>query len=77
MPASRSPQSIRIRLFDISDHAAAIDLWQATEGIGLSASDSRSNLAAYLKRNPGMSFVACCIEGMVGAVLCGTDGRRG
>jgi ribosomal protein S18 acetylase RimI-like enzyme len=31
----------------------------------------------YLARNPGMSFVACDGGRVVGAVLCGTDGRRG
>jgi putative acetyltransferase len=77
MPARRLPPSIRIRPFEINDHAAAIDLWQATEGIGLSAADSRSSIKAYLKRNPGMSFVASSNRGMLGAVLCGTDGRRG
>ena len=56
---------------------ASIDIWQATEGIGLSASDARANVNAYLMRNPGMSFVACNDGRLVGAVLCGTDGRRG
>ena len=68
---------VAIRPFELTDHAAAIDLWQATEGIGLSASDSRTNTAAYLERNPGMSFVACHNGTLIGAVLCGTDGRRG
>ena len=77
MPPCQPPASIQIRPFEIDDHAAAIDLWQATEGIGLSVSDSRANVDAYLKRNPGMSFVACSAGRLVGAVLCGTDGRRG
>lgn len=77
MADHHDPQSIRIRPFEIADHAAAVDLWQATEGIGLSASDSRAQIADYLQRNPGMSFVACSTAGLVGAVLCGTDGRRG
>jgi putative acetyltransferase len=77
MPAHQFPESIRIRPFEIDDHAAAIDLWQACEGIGLSASDSCANIAAYLNRNPGMSFVADIDGRLVGAVLCGTDGRRG
>ena len=68
---------IEIRPFEPADHAAAVDLWQSTEGIGLSASDSRANITAYLEQNPGMSFVACCEGVLIGAVLCGTDGRRG
>ena len=33
-------------------------LWQAAEGVGLSAADGRPAIARYLERNPGMSFVA-------------------
>ncbi len=77
MPSDNHRSTILIRPFDIEDHAAAIALWQATEGIGLSASDSRENIAAYLERNPGMSFVALNGRTLIGAVLGGTDGRRG
>ena len=31
----------------------------------------------YLERNRGLSFVACDGDRVIGAVLCGTDGRRG
>ncbi len=54
-----------------------VHLWQITEGIGLSESDSPEHIAAYLKRNPGMSFVAISGDVLIGAVLSGTDGRRG
>jgi putative acetyltransferase len=77
MPPRRNLPEVLIRTFEIGDHAAAVDLWRTAEGIGLSASDSRDNVAAYLERNPGMSFVALSNEGLIGAVLCGTDGRRG
>ena len=52
-------------------------LWQDTEGIGLNESDDRSHIRSYLRRNPGMSFVAVRGGEIVGAVLCGHDGRRG
>ncbi len=68
---------ILVRPFEIDDHSAATALWQATEGIGLSVSDTRENIAAYLGRNPGMSFVAMEGNALIGAVLSGTDGRRG
>jgi putative acetyltransferase len=77
MPDENHRETVRIRPFAIDDHAAATALWQATGGIGLSGSDTRANIAAYLKRNPGMSFVAVNDQGLIGAVLCGTDGRRG
>ncbi len=61
----------------MSDYDGAYALWKAAEGIGLSQADERGNIARYLARNPGMSFVAVDGGVMVGAVLCGSDGRRG
>jgi putative acetyltransferase len=52
-------------------------LWRECEGIGLSEADSPANIQSYLKRNPEMSFVAVSNGSVVGAVLCGHDGRRG
>jgi putative acetyltransferase len=60
------------------DYAEVLALWRACPGIGLSDSDSRDAIGAYLARNPGMSAVAREPDGrLVGAVLCGDDGRRG
>ncbi|GAL02649.1 acetyltransferase [Photobacterium aphoticum] len=39
--------------------------------------DSRENIDKYLKRNPHLSFVALDNENIIGAILVGTDGRRG
>ena len=82
-----------IRPMTPADFAAAHALWQTAGGIGLSATDSRENFDRYLARNPGLSLVAQAsrpatpeIAGqrparqdgdLVGAVLCGHDGRRG
>jgi len=63
--------------FTIDDHAEAYALWQATPGVGLSPVDERAPIGAYLERNPGCSFVARAGGRLVGAVLCGSDGRRG
>jgi len=53
-------------------------LWVQAEGVGLhDYSDSRDGIAAYLERNPGLSFVARVDGLVVGAVLAGHDGRRG
>lgn len=60
-----------------SDHAAAYALWQRTPGVGLSDADSPEAIAAFLARNPGLSFVACERGDLVGTILCGHDGRRG
>jgi ribosomal protein S18 acetylase RimI-like enzyme len=62
----------------ISDLPEVRSLWQVTEHVGLDESDDTTEaLAQYLERNPGLSFVARVGGHLVGAVLCGTDGRRG
>jgi N-acetylglutamate synthase len=66
-----------IRAMAMADYAAVLRLWQDTEGVGLNESDGRGQIREYLRRNPGMSFVARCGGEIVGAVLCGHDGRRG
>jgi putative acetyltransferase len=60
----------------MDDFAEVLRLWQNTEGIGLNESDTASCIARYLERNPGLSFVARLDGKIVGAVLCGHDGRR-
>lgn len=72
-----SVAGMEIREFTPADCWKAIELWQVSEGIGLSAADEPQRLTAYLNRNPGMSFTAWDGENLVGAVLCGHDGRRG
>ena len=68
---------ISIRPMTIADYEEALALWQGSEGVGLSAADSREAIAAYLQRNPDLSMVAFVGTSLVGAVLCGHDGRRG
>ena len=60
-----------------ADYDAVLALWQSSEGIGLNESDTREAIAAYLVRNPGFSLVAEVKGVIVGALLCGHDGRRG
>ena len=71
------PADWQVRGMTIADYAEVNALWRATEGLGLSESDEREPIAAYLDRNPGMSFVAVNENIIVGAVLGGHDGRRG
>jgi putative acetyltransferase len=66
-----------VRALSIEDWDVVHALWLATPGVGLSDSDSRAGTEAFLRRNPGMSAVACAGGEVVGAVLCGHDGRRG
>lgn len=73
------PTSITsIRAMQTGDIAAVRSLWEQTENIGLNESDEEPALAAFLARNAGLSPVAVDRAGrIVGALLCGHDGRRG
>jgi len=70
-----------IRAFALGDIDGTRELWRATEGIGRGPGDEPAPLARFLARNPGLSQVAIAggaVAGdVVGALLCGHDGRRG
>lgn len=61
-----------------ADLDSARKLWAEAEGIEIAEGDSPEELTRYLVRNSGLSTVAIDETGnVVGAVLCGHDGRRG
>jgi len=66
-----------LRPFGPADYDAARALWERTPGVGLSAADERAPLERFLRRNPGLSFVAMRQGELAGTILCGHDGRRG
>lgn len=66
-----------IRPFAAEDCAAALALWQAIPGVGLSAADRRQPIERFLTRNPCLSFVAEVQGQLVATILCGHHGRRG
>ena len=68
---------IDLRPMTAGDYDHILALWQRSEGVGLGSSDTRADIEAYLIRNPGLSLVAESGGCIVGAVLCGHDGRRG
>jgi N-acetylglutamate synthase len=68
---------VEIRAFHEDDIAAALSLWQATEGIGMNEADSPAKITQFIRRNPGLSLVAHEGGEMVATLLCGHDGRRG
>jgi N-acetylglutamate synthase len=75
-----SEKQMNIMEMTIEDYDQVLALWQACGDEGVHVDDdvdSQAGIAAYLKRHPGMSFVARENGRLVGAVLCGTDGRRG
>ena len=68
---------VTTREFVMSDYDDVIALWEGVEGVEICEGDSRQEIAEYLKRNPGLSRVAILDDKIVGAALCGHDGRRG
>ncbi|MCL2194804.1 MAG: GNAT family N-acetyltransferase [Oscillospiraceae bacterium] len=67
-----------IRLMTIDDYDDVYALWASLPGIGLHGyEDSHEGMDYYLRRNPASCFVAESGGEIVGAVLCGNDGRRG
>jgi len=67
-----------IRIMTIDDYPAVYALWASLPGVGLHAhEDSAEGMAYYLRRNPDSCFVAEEGNAIIGAILCGNDGRRG
>lgn len=67
-----------IRTMTIEDYDAVYELWMSIHGFGIrSIDDSREGVARFLARNPSTSVVAIAQGKVVGAILCGHDGRRG
>lgn len=69
--------AVTTRAFVLSDHSRAVALWSDIDSVEICEGDSREEVAEYLKRNPGLSRVAEIDGKIVGAVMCGHDGRRG
>ena len=68
---------VSIEPMTIDHYNNVIALWKVFENVGLSSADERESIKSYLARNPAMSFVAKENDHIIGAALCGHDGRRG
>ena len=68
---------MKIRELTIDDYDFIVDLFRQTPGVTFREADSREATQRYLKRNPGLSFVAVGDNEIIGCVMCGYDGRRG
>ena len=67
-----------IRTMTIEDYEQVHDLWMKIHGFGIrSVDDSKEGGERFLKRHPTTSVVAVEDDKIVGAILCGHDGRRG
>ena len=66
-----------IRDMTPADYDDVRDLWMSIKGFAIrSIDDSRVGVLKFLERNPGLSTVAIEDGQVVGAILCGHDGRR-
>ena len=66
-----------IRDMTPADYDDVRDLWMSIKGFAIrSIDDSREGVLKFLERNPGLSTVAFEDGQVVGAILCGHDGRR-
>lgn len=62
----------------LEDYDDVYALWKTIHGFGIrSIDDSREGTARFLRRNPTTSIVAEADGKLIGAILCGHDGRRG
>ena len=67
-----------IRAMQNTDYEQVYKLWKKIKGFAIrSIDDSKEGVERFLARNPGISVVAEEDGKIVGAILCGHDGRRG
>ena len=67
-----------IRVMKSEDYDKLYELWMTIKGFGIrSIDDSRESVTRFLKRNPTTSITAWDGDTLIGAILCGHDGRRG
>lgn len=69
---------ITIRPMVEEDYKKVYELWKTIKGFGIrSVDDSKEGVVRFIRRNPFTSMVAEADRQIVGAILCGHDGRRG
>ncbi len=75
---SNNYENFTLRVMQIEDYENVYKLWMTIDGFGIrSIDDSEAGVARFLRRNPTTSVVAEIDGKIVGAILCGHDGRRG
>ena len=67
-----------VREMQLEDYEKVRELWMSIQGFCIrSIDDSREGVERFVRRNPTTSIVAQADENIIGAILCGHDGRRG
>ena len=70
-------EEAKIRPMTMDDFEQVHKLWMEISGFGIrSIDDSREGVERFIRRNPSTSMVAEMDGRIVGAILCGHDGRR-
>ena len=71
-------ENFTLRVMQIEDYEKIYKLWMTIDGFGIrTIDDSYEGVVRFIKRNPTTSVVAECEGQIIGAILCGHDGRRG
>ena len=69
---------VLVRVMTCEDYEAVHALWMTIKGFAIrSVDDSKEGVERFIRRNPETSVVAEEDGRIVGAILCGHDGRRG
>lgn len=68
---------IEFRALAPPDYDQVVALWRNCDGVEVAQGDDAESFTRYLDRNPGLSYAATCAGAIVGACICGHDGRRG
>ena len=77
MKNNMNDTNLTIRPLTIDDFEQVHSLWMEILGFGIrSIDDSKEGVERFIRRNPTTSMVAVCDGKIVGAILCGHDGRR-
>ncbi len=67
-----------IKTMTTEDYPGVKALWMSIKGFAIrSIDDSYEGVERFIRRNPTTSVVAVMNNEIVGAILCGHDGRRG
>lgn len=71
-------ENVTIRKMTMEDFEEVHGLWMQIHGFGIrSVDDSKEGVERFIRRNPDTSMVAVLEGRIIGAILCGHDGRRG
>ena len=67
------------RKLEKDDIESVLVFWKCLDGVHLhnNGEETVEEISKYLDRNPDLSYVAVSNDNIVGAILCGHDGRRG